>query len=204
MSEKILQLYALAKSGHFDKIAAAFATDFTQACTAVRFVKPSSGWTILHQAAYWNSRAGATSAIAFGADVSHRNNEGHTAGDVARSKGFNELAEWIDSASEDHLWTVPAKPIRPSSLREVKASAIADRDFDVGYAGGVVHVRKGNKYYVDAYGRVLVGWHGSFSPPRGMMHSRLWVISKIERPQISSSSSVIVNEMNSNHKSVRV
>jgi hypothetical protein len=45
---------------------------------------------------------------------------------------------------------------------------VATCDFQVGYGGGGVEVEKGSNIWLDSYGRVLVGWHGTHSPPRGM------------------------------------
>jgi hypothetical protein len=167
------QLYEQAKAGLFDKLIVAFDDDYALAGTTARFVKPSSGWTVLHQAAFWGSRTGARHAIAFGADVRHRSTEGQTAADVARSKGFNELAQWIDAADPgaSQLWTVSNDTLmRPSSgAFDGKLTPVqADRDFNVAYAGGVVNVEKGRTLYVDTYGRVVVGWHGTYSPPCDM------------------------------------
>jgi len=46
---------------------------------------------------------------------------------------------------------------------------VATCDFQVGYGGGAgVEVEKGSNIWLDSYGRVLVGWHGTHSPPCGM------------------------------------
>jgi len=46
---------------------------------------------------------------------------------------------------------------------------VATCDFQVGYGGGAgVEVKKGSNIWLDSYGRVLVGWHGTHSPPCGM------------------------------------
>jgi hypothetical protein len=46
---------------------------------------------------------------------------------------------------------------------------VATCDFQVGYGGGAgVEVKKGSNIWFDSYGRVLVGWHGTHSPPCGM------------------------------------
>lgn len=57
----------------------------------------------------------------------------------------------------------------PSSSRFGEATSVkADHDLEVDYAGGVVRIRRGDTYYVDKAGAVLVGWHGTYSPPCGM------------------------------------
>jgi hypothetical protein len=38
----------------------------------------------------------------------------------------------------------------------------------VAYAGCVVTIPQGSTYYVDSFGRVLIGWSGSHNPPCGM------------------------------------
>jgi hypothetical protein len=38
----------------------------------------------------------------------------------------------------------------------------------VAYGGAVISIPKGAVYYADSFGRVLIGWHGTYSPPRGM------------------------------------
>jgi len=172
-SSDVTKAYEQAKAGAFDKVNAAFDADFALAGAAARFIKASSGWTILHQAAFWGSRAGVRHAIAFGAPVQHRCVKGQTAADVARSKGFNELAQWIDDSrpGQSDLWAVVSDPLmRPSSnfFSRQPTRVQADRDFPVAYGGGVVHVKKGATFFEDEYGRVLVGWHGTFSPPCDM------------------------------------
>lgn len=38
----------------------------------------------------------------------------------------------------------------------------------VAYGGGTTDIPKGGWYFEDSWGRVLVGWHGTVSPPCGM------------------------------------
>ena len=44
----------------------------------------------------------------------------------------------------------------------------AARELSVAYGGGIVTVPRGARYFVDAFERTLVGWHGSYDPPSGM------------------------------------
>ena len=69
------------------------------------------------------------------------------------------------------LWAPPAADsgLRAASKNWREASAqIATEEFKVAYAGGIVTVAKDATYYVDSKGRVLIGWHGSYNPPRNM------------------------------------
>ena len=45
--------------------------------------------------------------------------------------------------------------------------AIADRLLRVAYAGGVVFIPKGKKFYIQN-DMVAVGWHGTYDPPVDM------------------------------------
>ncbi|MGC6770321.1 hypothetical protein [Enterococcus sp. LJL51] len=69
------------------------------------------------------------------------------------------------------LWTPPASNsgIRPASNKwDEAAERTATEEFKVAYGGGIVNVKKGSTYYVDTKDRVLVGWHGTYDPPRDM------------------------------------
>ena len=58
---------------------------------------------------------------------------------------------------------------RQRSLRWQEASPrVCSRGFIVPYAGGIVRIAAGARYFVDSQGGVLVGWHGSTDPPVGM------------------------------------
>jgi len=45
---------------------------------------------------------------------------------------------------------------------------IAKEDMRIYYGGGKVEIRAGDKYWTDDSGKILVGWHGTVSPPLGM------------------------------------
>ena len=58
-------------------------------------------------------------------------------------------------------------PPAHSAWGEAEAQEAA-RELKVGYGGGAVTVPGGSTYSVDSFGRTLVGWHGTISPPLGM------------------------------------
>ncbi len=45
---------------------------------------------------------------------------------------------------------------------------VADTNFFVDYQGTIISVKKNTRYYIDNNSNVLVGWHGSVSPPLDM------------------------------------
>jgi len=56
-------------------------------------------------------------------------------------------------------------PRLSSNFWEEAQSEVSDRRFAVKHAGGQLWVQPNEIYYVDNLGRVLVGWHGTVSPP---------------------------------------
>jgi hypothetical protein len=49
-------IYDLAKNNKWDEVLTIFKSDERFARKTVKYVKPSSGWSLLHQAAYWGER----------------------------------------------------------------------------------------------------------------------------------------------------
>jgi uncharacterized protein len=45
---------------------------------------------------------------------------------------------------------------------------VADQNIVVQYAGSFVAIDKGDVYYEDNSGNVLIGWHGTYNPPTDM------------------------------------
>jgi hypothetical protein len=61
-----------------------------------------------------------------------------------------------------------ASPRLSSSFWEQAQPEVSDRPFMVKHAGGHLQVDADEVYYTDDLGRVLVGWHGTVSPPCDM------------------------------------
>ncbi|KAG2499677.1 hypothetical protein HYH03_002612 [Edaphochlamys debaryana] len=138
-----------------------------------RYAKPTSGWTLLHQAGYWGNVEAARRLVQLGASITAVAKDGETPAQAARNRGHKELAALLEEAArgaKGPLWGPPTNPtLLPSSCSWSQARAQrAAKDLQVAYGGGVVHIAKGRRYYVDAMGRVLVGWHGTYDPPTGM------------------------------------
>ncbi len=115
--------------------------------------------------------------MAAGASAARVSTGGDVAGTpaaVARSRGFGALAAALaslEARSGSELWAPSPDPaLAPSSSLwgEARSRHAGPRGLRVGYGGGVATVRPGDAYYVDSWGRVLVGWHGTVSPPCGM------------------------------------
>lgn len=163
-------VYELGKAGSWDRVLEAVKTSARFSRECAHFVKRSSGWTLLHQAAYFGNREAAARLIALGANPGSATKAGETPAAVAKSRGHEELAEALKRWTLTSVWSSPKGPdLLPSSNRWSEAQPrIAEDDMQVSYGGGVVNIRQGGSYYSDSIGRTLVGWHGSYNPPCGM------------------------------------
>lgn len=168
----ITHVYEEANQGQWHKVLAAWAhdPDFAQACS--RFQKPSSGWTFLHQAAYFGHESACRELIRFGAAVDALSAKGEAAADVAEQRTYSALGTLLRRAAEgaQSLWTAPKNVgIFPSScLWDEARERRATQSMQVAYAGGVAAIPEGSRYFVDSFERTLVGWHGTYDPPCGM------------------------------------
>ena len=163
-------LYDVAKSGQWDRVLAEMARDPVLAAASSRYVKPTSGWTFLHQAAYFGHELGIRALVSLGAKLDARSQDGQSPGDVAESRGHLAVAQILRDAVLANPWAPPASAdVRPSSnaWREAEPRR-TQLGLMVAYAGATIHVPPGSRYYVDSFERILVGWHGTFNPPCGM------------------------------------
>jgi uncharacterized protein len=167
---RILELYALAKAGKWDDVLSAMGQDRQLAVSCSRHVKPGSGWTFLHQAAYAGHALAARALIGLGANVEARGADGLIPMDVALSRGFEELATTLRGANAGGLWTPsPDESVLASSyVGNVSEPRRALLPIKVAYGGAIITIPAGSRYYVDEFERVIVGWHGSYDPPGGM------------------------------------
>ena len=137
-----------------------------------RFLKQSSGWTFLHQAAYFGHEIACRELIRLGAAVGRLSRDGKTAADVAQEKGHTALASLLRRAiqEKESLWLTSTDPdVLPSS--SLWGEATERRALEVllvAYAGGVVKIPNGARYFADSFERILIGWHGTYDPPCGM------------------------------------
>jgi hypothetical protein len=69
-----------------------------------------------------------------------------------------------------HLWEPAGDPdlLPSSSAWDEQRERRAEREMKVAYAGGVVVIPPGARYFVDSFERTVVGWHGTYDPPGGM------------------------------------
>jgi hypothetical protein len=133
-------------------------------------------WVVdeLTQAAYFGSEGGARLLVGAGARIGLTSRDGQTPAAVARTRGFPVLAGRLDAAMMSSLWALEThrEPgLLPASCQwgeAVKKTNDRPHAIRVGYGGGVVDIPSGSQYWVDSWGRVLVGWHGTFDPPAGM------------------------------------
>lgn len=164
------ELYEVAKSGEWDRVLSSMSRDPAVAAACSRYAKPTSGWTFLHQAAYFGHELAVRALVGLGAALDARSQEGASPIDVAEQRGHRDLARIMRDAVQDELWQPPAST-------DVRASSSAWQEAEprrtqlglmVGYGGGTVQIPPGSRYYVDSFERILVGWHGTFDPPSDM------------------------------------
>lgn len=165
------RFYELAKRGGWTTVLAGWRSSPTFARECAHYVKPTSGWGFLHQAAYAGSRAAVIELIAWGANAGTTSKAGETPVDIARQHGHDAVATLLKEAAEaNDLWAPPRTvDYLPSSHRWDEArQRLAAAPMTVQYASGRVEIAPGEVYWVDSFERILVGWHGTYSPPCGM------------------------------------
>ena len=170
MDHTIEAAYAMAKQGVWDVLLSEWDENSLFGRECAHYKKPTSGWTFLHQAAFFGDETACRELIRLGASVGDETIEKQTPADVADSRGHTSIAGMLREATTTSLWVAPYDAsMYPSSSRwEEAIERRATEDFEVSYGGGRVSVRVGDRYYVDSFERILVGWHGSTDPPKGM------------------------------------
>ncbi len=164
--------YATAKTGDWDRLLSEWENSPVLAKRCSRYIKPGSSWRFLHQAAYFGHEQACRALIGLGASTEAQTHDSLTPADVAAQNGHHEIATFIRNAStgKGTLWEPPIDPdVLPSSNRWSEATELRARtELFVAYGGGLVRIPKGATYFTDSLSRILVGWHGTFNPPRGM------------------------------------
>jgi len=177
------ELYEVAKSGEWDRVLASMSLDPAVAAACSRYAKHTSGWTFLHQAAYFGHELGVRALVGLGATLVARAADGETPLDVAERRGHRALAQLMRDAVQDEGWAPPTSPdVRPSSSAWQEAEPRRTQlGLRVQYGGKTIEVPPGSRYYVDSFERILVGWHGTFDPPLGMAATPLVELATIRR-----------------------
>jgi len=171
MDQRVDEAYTTAQLGDWTGVLALWREDERLALLCAHYVEPASGWTFLHQAAFFGAAPVCRELIRLGANVDALARDGQTPETVATCRGHDQVASLLAEATlPGQLWRPPADAnFWPSSCRWEEATECrAGEDMVVSYGGGKVPIPAGERYFVDSFGRVLVGWHGTFDPPRGM------------------------------------
>ncbi|RLP07696.1 ankyrin repeat domain-containing protein [Propionibacterium australiense] len=164
--------YELARAGDWRTVQEAWGRHEMFARECAHHVKPRSGWSFLHQAAFWGREAACRELIRWGADIHLTDKDGMAPSQVATARGHGGLAALLDRAGENarHLWTPPPdSSMLPSSNAFSQGTAwTPPHDDRVCYGGGVAVITASVPVWVDDFRRVIVGWHGTTTPPLGM------------------------------------
>lgn len=172
LNDLVERIYELAKQGEWGRVLAEWEESPLLGRRCSRHQNEGSRWSFLHQAAYFGNEVACRELIRLGSSPSALTHDSQAPADVAKSKGYGSLSELLRSAvsPDEKLWGAPMDPdVLPSSNRwdeaiEHRATGV----LYVAYAGGLVIIEPGRRYYTDSFGRVIIGWHGSFDPPSGM------------------------------------
>ncbi|AGO82442.1 Ankyrin repeat domain containing protein [Pandoravirus dulcis] len=157
------QMYLRAKAGKWDKVLGALDADVGLAKKAAAYARPGSGWTFVHQAAFWGREDACRALLKRGAAPSATTNDALSPHAVARQRGHADLAAWLLAFADTTGATRPCSRAFDEASERRALTA-----FHVPYAGGLVRVCAGSRYFVDTCDCVLIGWHGSYDPPFGM------------------------------------
>ena len=154
VDELLERLYRLAKTGNWTTVLAAVVGERELAGLCSRYRRHPSGWTFLHQAAYFGHEDAARALIRMDSATKSTTSDGETPADVAERRGHQELAGLLRSAAEhaEGLWEPSADPnLLPSSNAwSGGAERRALHEMRVAYGGDVVTIPSGARYFVDA------------------------------------------------------
>lgn len=164
--------YEQAQEGRWEQVLADWRRSPQLATSCSRYQSPASGWTFLHQAAYFGCETACRELIRWGVPVGALSHEGQSAADVVEVCRDSPLLKLLKRATRGTrtVWRAPTDlRLLPSSCLWTEAvERQAPECMRVAYAGAEVEIPKGSRYSVDSFGRTLIGWHGSHDPPLGM------------------------------------
>lgn len=166
--------YAQAKRGDWDPVLQAWQSDPRFAGGCSRYQNPFSGWSFLHQAARAGHESACRQLIRLGAAVHALTYADESAPDIATRQHHHHLARLLSQADlhdeRDSSWGPPRDAaLLPSSNRwEEAQERRASQPMRVAYGGAVIAIPAGSRYFVDAFERTLVGFHGTYDPPSDM------------------------------------
>lgn len=171
----VASLFDLGRTGDWETVRSALHSKDAPAALpgqCARFVDPSSKRTLLHLAAETGHEKAARMFVRYGAKLAARDEQGHSPAEVAELKGFTALKDLLEKWGPlKSVWAPVEDPLLWASSNkwlDAQPKKVAKRAFSVAYAGGQVDIPEGGSYYPDSAGRPLVGWSGSYDPPRDM------------------------------------
>jgi len=92
---EMLDIYEHAKFGRWSQAFQAIDGQPHKAQVMVRYSRPTSGWTMLHQAAWWGNQAAVNQLMMLGANPSRQTRSGQTAEEVVHEYGTE--IDWVQA-----------------------------------------------------------------------------------------------------------
>lgn len=95
MNPSVDRLYGEAKLGMWDGVLKRLKADDRLAAKAAVYARPASGWTLLHQAAFWGNDEACRFLLATGASPAATCRAGTRPDQAARRRKHDDLAAWL-------------------------------------------------------------------------------------------------------------
>ncbi|KNC49127.1 uncharacterized protein AMSG_05097 [Thecamonas trahens ATCC 50062] len=144
------EVYEAGKRGEWDVVLAVIGERSEAAAAAARFVNDA-----------------VRVVVGAGAVLDHKDKDGKMPIEVAKDEPTIALIKLaMDNALAQQTSPVVFPPAAPDSPA-VKIINVGPT-YHIAYGGGVTSAYNGRAVWLDEFGRVLVGWHGTVSPPSGM------------------------------------
>ncbi|WBR14440.1 Ankyrin repeat protein [Pandoravirus kuranda] len=124
MDSLVGRLYEEAKRGRWDLVLQRIEADSALGARAAAYVRPASGWTFLHQAAFWGHDNACRVLLAAGASAAVVCRAGTRPDQAARRRKHDDLATWLCGLADEAPRTQRAHDGRRATTATTNLGAI--------------------------------------------------------------------------------